>query len=179
MNIDLVVRSARSSGSQALKAPARPSLAARSPATNRSRAERWRSRARTSRRATRAPRFRPAWPPIRGPRTRSAAHATVAARQRDPHPARVRPFARGPTAAPMTVDETDERLRRLDVRAANFEQEARPLSGGNQQKVIIVRGSRAIRGAGLLRADARHRRRRQGGHMQDHARFRRPGARNR
>ena len=44
-----------------------------------------------------------------------------------------------PTAAPMTVDETDERLRRLDVRAANFGQEARLLSGGNQQKVIIVR----------------------------------------
>ena len=44
-----------------------------------------------------------------------------------------------PMAAPMTVDETDERLRRLDVRAANFGQEARLLSGGNQQKVIIVR----------------------------------------
>jgi ribose transport system ATP-binding protein len=44
-----------------------------------------------------------------------------------------------PTAAPMGVEETDERLRRLDVRAANFEQEARQLSGGNQQKVIVAR----------------------------------------
>ena len=44
-----------------------------------------------------------------------------------------------PTAAPMAVNETDERLRRLDVRAASFEQEARQLSGGNQQKVIIAR----------------------------------------
>jgi ribose transport system ATP-binding protein len=44
-----------------------------------------------------------------------------------------------PTAAPMAVDETDERLSRLDVRAASFEQEARQLSGGNQQKVIIAR----------------------------------------
>jgi ABC-type sugar transport system ATPase subunit len=44
-----------------------------------------------------------------------------------------------PTAAPMAVDETDERLQRLDVRAANFEQEARQLSGGNQQKVVIAR----------------------------------------
>ena len=39
----------------------------------------------------------------------------------------------------MTAAETDERLRRLDVRAASFEQEARQLSGGNQQKVILAR----------------------------------------
>ena len=39
----------------------------------------------------------------------------------------------------VAVDETDERLTRLDVRATSFEQEARHLSGGNQQKVIIAR----------------------------------------
>jgi ribose transport system ATP-binding protein len=53
-----------------------------------------------------------------------------------------RAFARAlgsPTAGPMTTGETDERLRRLDVRAASFEQEARQLSGGNQQKVILSR----------------------------------------
>ena len=46
---------------------------------------------------------------------------------------------RSPTAGAMTTGETDERLRRLDVRAASFEQEARQLSGGNQQKVILSR----------------------------------------
>jgi ribose transport system ATP-binding protein len=49
------------------------------------------------------------------------------------------PSLGAPTAAPMAVDETDGRLNRLDVRAASFEQEARQLSGGNQQKVIIAR----------------------------------------
>lgn len=49
------------------------------------------------------------------------------------------PSLGSPTAEPMTVDETDERLRRLDVRASSFEQEAQKLSGGNQQKVIIAR----------------------------------------
>jgi len=44
-----------------------------------------------------------------------------------------------PSAEPMTVGATDDRLRRLDVRAASFEQEARQLSGGNQQKVIVSR----------------------------------------
>jgi len=44
-----------------------------------------------------------------------------------------------PTAAPMGVGETDERLGRLDVRAASFDQEARQLSGGNQQKLVIAR----------------------------------------
>jgi ribose transport system ATP-binding protein len=49
------------------------------------------------------------------------------------------PSLGAPTAAPMDADETDERLRRLDVRAASFEQEAQRLSGGNQQKVVIAR----------------------------------------
>ena len=49
------------------------------------------------------------------------------------------PSLGSPTAAPMAVGETDECLRRLDVRAASFEQEARQLSGGNQQKLIIAR----------------------------------------
>jgi ribose transport system ATP-binding protein len=39
----------------------------------------------------------------------------------------------------MSVAATDERLKQLDVRAANFDQEARQLSGGNQQRVIIAR----------------------------------------
>src|SRR5574337_36266 len=46
---------------------------------------------------------------------------------------------RPPSSEPMTVRATDERLQRLDVRAASFEQEARQLSGGNQQKVIVSR----------------------------------------
>jgi ribose transport system ATP-binding protein len=44
-----------------------------------------------------------------------------------------------PTAAPMGIEATDERLKQLDVRAANYEQEARQLSGGNQQRVILAR----------------------------------------
>ena len=44
-----------------------------------------------------------------------------------------------PTAEPMTTAATDRRLKQLDVRAANFEQEVRLLSGGNQQRVIIAR----------------------------------------
>lgn len=44
-----------------------------------------------------------------------------------------------PNAPPMGIAETDARLRRLDVRAAGYEREARQLSGGNQQRVIIAR----------------------------------------
>jgi ribose transport system ATP-binding protein len=44
-----------------------------------------------------------------------------------------------PTSGNMSGDETDRRLKQLDVRAASFEQEVRLLSGGNQQKVIIAR----------------------------------------
>jgi ribose transport system ATP-binding protein len=44
-----------------------------------------------------------------------------------------------PTAEPMSIAATDRRLKQLDVRAANFEQEIRLLSGGNQQRVIIAR----------------------------------------
>jgi ribose transport system ATP-binding protein len=48
------------------------------------------------------------------------------------------PF-RAPGADTMSNAETDQRLIALDVRAANFEQEAGRLSGGNQQKVIVAR----------------------------------------
>ena len=44
-----------------------------------------------------------------------------------------------PTAPPMSLAATDARLKQLDVRAASFEQEARQLSGGNQQRLIIAR----------------------------------------
>jgi ABC-type sugar transport system ATPase subunit len=44
-----------------------------------------------------------------------------------------------PTAKPMSTAATDRRLKQLDVRAANFDQEIRLLSGGNQQRVIIAR----------------------------------------
>jgi ribose transport system ATP-binding protein len=44
-----------------------------------------------------------------------------------------------PTAEPMSIAATDRRLKQLDVRAANFDQEIRLLSGGNQQRVIIAR----------------------------------------
>jgi len=44
-----------------------------------------------------------------------------------------------PNAAPMGIAATDARLRRLDVRAAGYDREARELSGGNQQRVIIAR----------------------------------------
>ena len=44
-----------------------------------------------------------------------------------------------PTAAPMGIEATDARLKQLDVRAASYEQEARQLSGGNQQRVVIAR----------------------------------------
>ncbi len=94
----------------------------------------------TSRRAALAPRLRPGWAAC--PRTASTKRLLMQQSLRDNATLIQRAFARSlgaPTAAPMTVDETDERLRRLDVRAANFEQEARLLSGGNQQKVIIVR----------------------------------------
>ncbi len=46
---------------------------------------------------------------------------------------------RPPNASPMSLDETDALLRKLDVRAASFDQEIRLLSGGNQQKAIIAR----------------------------------------
>jgi ribose transport system ATP-binding protein len=46
---------------------------------------------------------------------------------------------RPPNAKPMAINETDAQLRRLDVRAASFDQEVRLLSGGNQQKTIIAR----------------------------------------
>ncbi|MGO9420047.1 sugar ABC transporter ATP-binding protein [Roseiarcus sp.] len=46
---------------------------------------------------------------------------------------------RSPNAAPMSTAATDERLKQVDVRAANFDQEIRQLSGGNQQRVIIAR----------------------------------------
>jgi ribose transport system ATP-binding protein len=42
--------------------------------------------------------------------------------------------ARNPRFAPI-----DEKLREVDVRAANFDQLAVELSGGNQQKIIIAR----------------------------------------
>ena len=45
-----------------------------------------------------------------------------------------RPFAR-----PMTTAVLDRTMRDLDVRAARFDEPARLLSGGNQQKVIIAR----------------------------------------
>jgi ribose transport system ATP-binding protein len=46
---------------------------------------------------------------------------------------------RPPTAPPMSIEATDARLRQLDVRATSFDEEARLLSGGNQQRVIIAR----------------------------------------
>jgi ribose transport system ATP-binding protein len=46
---------------------------------------------------------------------------------------------RPPSAPPMSIDATDARLRQLDVRATSFEQAARLLSGGNQQRLIIAR----------------------------------------
>jgi ribose transport system ATP-binding protein len=46
---------------------------------------------------------------------------------------------RPPTSRDMSADEAERHLRQLDVRAGSFEQEARLLSGGNQQKVIIAR----------------------------------------
>src|SRR5262249_32624386 len=46
---------------------------------------------------------------------------------------------RPPTSGDMSADEAERQLRQLDVRAGSFEQEARLLSGGNQQKVIIAR----------------------------------------
>ena len=53
-----------------------------------------------------------------------------------------RAFARAvapPSSAPMSTAATDERLKQIDVRAASFDQEARQLSGGNQQRVIVAR----------------------------------------
>ena len=50
----------------------------------------------------------------------------------------VNPFA-SPTTGAMSANETDRRLRSLDVRAASYEQEVRLLSGGNQQRVLIAR----------------------------------------
>ncbi len=44
-----------------------------------------------------------------------------------------------PNAAPMSVKATDQRLKQVDVRSTNFDQEVRQLSGGNQQRVIIAR----------------------------------------
>ena len=46
---------------------------------------------------------------------------------------------RQPTSGDMSADEAERQLRQLDVRAGSFEQEARLLSGGNPQKVIIAR----------------------------------------
>jgi len=48
------------------------------------------------------------------------------------------PF-RPPNAQPMSIERTDAQLRKLDLRAAGFDQEIRLLSGGNQQKTIIAR----------------------------------------
>jgi translation initiation factor RLI1 len=39
----------------------------------------------------------------------------------------------------MSPQSTDQRLIKLDVRAASFDQEAQFLSGGNQQKALIAR----------------------------------------
>jgi ribose transport system ATP-binding protein len=39
----------------------------------------------------------------------------------------------------MSTAAADRRLKQLDVRAANFDEEIRLLSGGNQQRVIIAR----------------------------------------
>lgn len=50
----------------------------------------------------------------------------------------VRLFAR-PQRGALAPDVIDERLRMMDVRAADFGQEIETLSGGNQQKAIIVR----------------------------------------
>jgi ribose transport system ATP-binding protein len=44
-----------------------------------------------------------------------------------------------PSAKPMSIAESDRQLRRVDVRAASYDQEIRLLSGGNQQKTIIAR----------------------------------------
>jgi ribose transport system ATP-binding protein len=46
---------------------------------------------------------------------------------------------RPPTSGDMSADEAKRQLMQLDVRAASLQQEARLLSGGNQQKVIIAR----------------------------------------
>ncbi len=55
---------------------------------------------------------------------------------------RLRAFAaalRPPQAGPMRGAAVDADLRALDVRAADFGQDIRELSGGNQQKVVIAR----------------------------------------
>jgi ABC-type sugar transport system ATPase subunit len=44
-----------------------------------------------------------------------------------------------PRRGALAHDAMDERLRTMDVRAADFDQEIGTLSGGNQQKAIIVR----------------------------------------
>jgi ribose transport system ATP-binding protein len=46
---------------------------------------------------------------------------------------------RPPASGELSAERAERQLRQLDVRAASFEQEARLLSGGNQQKVIIAR----------------------------------------
>ena len=83
---------------------------------------------------------------IRGPRTlsddRKREGLLMQQSLRDNAALILRAFAgplRSPTAEPMSTGATDRRLKQLDVRAASFEQEARLLSGGNQQRVIIAR----------------------------------------
>ena len=49
------------------------------------------------------------------------------------------PAFRSPIAGSMSPQSTDQRLIKLDVRAASFDQEAQFLSGGNQQKALIAR----------------------------------------
>ena len=57
-------------------------------------------------------------------------------------------------------------IKLLDIRTPSATQEVRLLSGGNQQKIVVAKwlGAR-LRHPLLRRADARHRRRREGGNL--------------
>ena len=74
------------------------------------------------------------------------------------------PLWLAPAGAPRSAARASELLERLRIRTAGIEAPIRSLSGGNQQKVVIARclDARAARAA-PRRADARDRRRRQGG----------------
>ncbi len=109
----------------------------------------------------------------RGPQGRGAGALAVDPRQREPRLARA-------AGAPLRREhelEVGTLVKAVELRFRGLGQEVRFLSGGNQQKVVLGEVARDRAAAGdLRRADARHRRRRQGRHPRPDPRSRRTRA---
>ncbi len=110
---------------------------------------------------------------IRDRRSQGRGPGAGARRPRE-RPARApRPRRVAPRPARRAAHRCAELARQVDLRTKNLERDVRFLSGGNQQKVVLAKWlATRSKILPLRRADARHRRRRQGGHPRAHSRAR-------